>query len=459
MDSVDELVKLIINGVNEIRAAYVNEGMSLPSLSEKYAPSIVEGKTTQSVETVVAAAWELIATVRPAPTTVMEESLVAFNSAAICVAVQHNVTEILREAGPKGLHISEIGRKARTQPEKLGRILRYLAAHHIFAEVSPNVFANNRVSSVMDTGKSYEENFTNPGKKYENTDGVSALVQHWTDEAGKATAYIPDYFNSELVFSDEPNATPFSLAYSTTEPVFQWYAQPGREEMLARLGSAMNGSTRFFPPGLILERYSWSSLAEDSIVVDVGGGIGSSTLELAKQYPHLKFIVQDLPETVKNGDNYWQQEYPEAISSGHVKLQAHNFFNPQPIRNASVFVLRIVLHDWPTPYAKKILIQLRAAAQPSTKVVLVEQIVPYLSKEALPPSTCDTTNTKLPSISDPQAVHGAARAPFLLDLQMMNMNNGMERTLGDWVECVEGTGWKITEVKYGPLSSLILVPV
>ena len=39
----------------------------------------------------------------------------------------------------------------------LARVLRLLATNHIFIEVSPDVFANNRLSSVLDTGKSVEE--------------------------------------------------------------------------------------------------------------------------------------------------------------------------------------------------------------------------------------------------------------------------------------------------------------
>ena len=37
------------------------------------------------------------------------------------------------------------------------RILRLLATNHIFIEVSPDVFANNRLSSVLDSGKLVEE--------------------------------------------------------------------------------------------------------------------------------------------------------------------------------------------------------------------------------------------------------------------------------------------------------------
>ena len=37
------------------------------------------------------------------------------------------------------------------------RNLRLLATNHIFIEVSPDVFTINRLSSVLDTGKSVDE--------------------------------------------------------------------------------------------------------------------------------------------------------------------------------------------------------------------------------------------------------------------------------------------------------------
>lgn len=36
------------------------------------------------------------------------------------------------------------------------RILRHLATHHVFREVSPGVFAHNMLSSLLDTGKDFE---------------------------------------------------------------------------------------------------------------------------------------------------------------------------------------------------------------------------------------------------------------------------------------------------------------
>jgi hypothetical protein len=47
--------------------------------------------------------------------------------------------------------------------------------------------------------------------------------------------------------------------------------------------------------------YPWKNLAPGSLVVDVGGGVGSVTLVLAKAFPELKFVVQDTPQTIKDG--------------------------------------------------------------------------------------------------------------------------------------------------------------
>jgi hypothetical protein len=55
----------------------------------------------------------------------------------------------------------------------------------------------------------------------------------------------------------------------------------------------------------------------------------------------------------------------------------HNFFEPQPIQDASVFFLRFITHDWPTEYARKILKHLGDAALPTTKLMIMDNIVPY----------------------------------------------------------------------------------
>lgn len=38
-----------------------------------------------------------------------------------------------------------------------------------------------------------------------------------------------------------------------------------------------------------------------SVVVDVGGGVGTSSLPLAEAYPNLEIVIQDRPPVVEDG--------------------------------------------------------------------------------------------------------------------------------------------------------------
>jgi hypothetical protein len=74
------------------------------------------------------------------------------------------------------------------------RVLRLLASNYIFTEVSPDVFVNNRLSSVLDTGKSIEEllarlvlslliysnelRFVSPESKHTGTLGITSIMEH-----------------------------------------------------------------------------------------------------------------------------------------------------------------------------------------------------------------------------------------------------------------------------------------
>jgi len=54
----------------------------------------------------------------------------------------------------------------------------------------------------------------------------------------------------------------------------------------------------------------------------------------------------------------------------------HDFFAPQPVKQAAIFLLRVVLHDWPDDFACRILLHLREAAMPHTKLLLGDFILP-----------------------------------------------------------------------------------
>ena len=64
-----------------------------------------------------------------------------------------------------------------------------------------------------------------------------------------------------------------------------------------------------------------------------------------------------------------------------IRILAHNFFAPQPVKNASVFVVRQVIHDWPDKECLEILRHLRDAATPHTRLMIIDNLMSYACVE------------------------------------------------------------------------------
>ena len=47
---------------------------------------------------------------------------------------------------------------------------------------------------------------------------------------------------------------------------------------------------------MVYKALEWGSLPEGSKVVDVGGGVGTSSLRIARAFSNVKCIIQDFPE-------------------------------------------------------------------------------------------------------------------------------------------------------------------
>lgn len=46
--------------------------------------------------------------------------------------------------------------------------------------------------------------------------------------------------------------------------------------------------------------YAWAGLPMGSVVVDVGAGVGTSAMLVARAFPHLRFVIQDTPKVVQD---------------------------------------------------------------------------------------------------------------------------------------------------------------
>uniref|UniRef100_A0A8H8CPN6 O-methyltransferase C-terminal domain-containing protein n=1 Tax=Psilocybe cubensis TaxID=181762 RepID=A0A8H8CPN6_PSICU len=248
-------------------------------------------------------------------------------------------------------------------------------------EVSPDVFTNNRVSSMMDTGKAVKDLIARPEEKHENTTGLAAIASHHLDEVYKAAGCLWESMSDPATaHSFESNETPFNLGLNVKTSFWDTIVLPDPywQYRQRRFHIGIKGAGSLEPADAILKAFDWRSLPKGSIVVDVGGGIGGPALVLARNVPDIKIVIQDTPTVISEGTTpLWARELPEALASGRVTLQAHDFFTPQPIKNASVFLLKQIMHDWPDKYAIKILSQLRQAARPDTRLIIVDSAIPF----------------------------------------------------------------------------------
>ncbi|EKM58628.1 uncharacterized protein PHACADRAFT_253095 [Phanerochaete carnosa HHB-10118-sp] len=451
LSELKALSKIIQDSISSIEASLASKNTEFPSpytsISVESEAARMQPEVDRACALIISAAYQLINSVRSPRLTLIVVGTLYTLSAALGVAAAANVAEVLREAGPNGAHVIEIARASNIDPSKLARVLRLLATNHIFVEVVPDVFAHNRISSCLDTGKSVKAILDSPETKHVDTVGSVAGVGHVTDEAMKSGGYLQEaLFDQKFARSQEPNETALNIAFDTKLPVWEWYEQKGNEHRRQRFGIAMEGTKQAVPPNAILEGFDWKDLNEDAVVVDVGGGIGSQSMTLAQNHSHLRFVVQDRDPVVKDAVQFWDGQLPGALKSGKVTLQAHDFFAPQPVRNASVFLLRNIMHDWSDKYCLHILRHLRDAAAPNTRLLVVDSLILYACEDDDSVKGIPGAERSVPPKPLLPNMGHVATVPYHGDIQMMELLNGKERTLKQMKELMERTGWNVVQV-------------
>ena len=142
----------------------------------------------------------------------------------------------------------------------------------------------------------------------------------------------------------------------------------------------------------------------------MGGSTGGAAIALAKAFPHLTFVVQDMPANADSGRKAAAESLPTDVAS-RLTFQAHDFTQPQPVRSADVYLLRMILHDWPDREAAKILRSIVAAMDKTkSRLLIMDTVLP------MPGSL-------------PVSVERIFR---VRDLTMLQAFNSKERCLDDW---------------------------
>lgn len=144
---------------------------------------------------------------------------------------------------------------------------------------------------------------------------------------------------------------------------------PGRATVFAK-AMGWHAMLPGFSPKYLASAFPWSSSGEMT-VIDVGGGLGHVSQALCEHNPLVKCIVEDTPDVVEQG----RKSLPSSLQD-RISFQAHDLFQEQPIKDADVYLLRLVLHDWSDKYSKMIIRSLIPALKPGAKVVVSDRVIP-----------------------------------------------------------------------------------
>lgn len=158
-----------------------------------------------------------------------------------------------------------------------------------------------------------------------------------------------------------------------------------------------------------LENVDWRG---EELVVDVGGGNGSLLLALLERHPQMRGIVFDLPETVRD----------EHALGERCRFVEGSFFESVP--HGDVHLLSTILHDWDNDSAHRILQAVRAAA--GERLVVLDNVI------------------------EPGNAPDGAK---WLDLLMLVIARGRERTAEQWRVLLGDAGWQATHVAEGVIEA------
>lgn len=216
---------------------------------------------------------------------------------------------------------------------------------------------------------------------------------------------------------------------NTDLPIFRALANmPARAAVLA---GAMTYHAQLpgYSATYLVSAFPWASFnpSEQITIVDVGGGLGHVSEALIAHNPQVRCIVQDSPGVVAQA---LQKELSSELQ-GRISFQGHDFFDPQPVKDADVYLLRLVLHDWSDKYAVVIIRALTPALKPGARVVVNERVLPafgeayYLVEREgrfVLPLSHDMVGK---ANSDEYACRD-------YDMYMLAFQNAKERTTEDW---------------------------
>jgi hypothetical protein len=304
---------------------------------------------------------------------------------ALYVVTELGIADLLKD-GPRTPE--DLARKSNTDPEALYRLLRALASVGLFVHNDDGTFALTEVGATL---------------RADLPDSLRpAVLMFLGDEFRKAWR--------DLGHSVRTGETAFDHAFGMSD----WEYRAKHGDQGKKFNAVMARQARLVGAA-IASIYPFERVGT---VVDVGGGNGSLMITLLKANPNLNGVIYDLAYAAEDA----RVRILEEGLSLRCEVVVGDALNSVP-SGGDVYILSRIIHDWNDEKSIRILTNCNRAMTMESKLLLIERVVPYkLQKSEL-----------LEQI-------------FFIDLNMMVMNGGRERTEEEYRSLLEASGFNLDRI-------------
>jgi len=279
---------------------------------------------------------------------------------------------------------ADLARELSVNEDALFRVLRTLASLGVFEEQGARTFANNLASSML---------------RSETPGSMHAMALWLTDPF-----HFQVYANAlHSVETGDP-----AVEKTVGVPVFEWFPKNPEESEI--FNNAMTMFSGMVIPA-VLEVYDFSGIGT---LVDVAGGHGRVLTSILQKYPSMRGVLFDLEHVLVGA-----RPVIESLGlSDRCDTVSGDFFEAVP-EGGDAYIMKHIIHDWDDERATTILKNIRAAMNRGGRVILLDSVVS-------PGNQPDFAK--------------------MIDLEMLLMPGGRERTEQEFRELFARSGFPLTRI-------------
>lgn len=322
----------------------------------------------------------------PPQAVLMQMSMGFIVSQAISVAAKLYIADHLKDGAKT---VEQLARLTDTNQPALYRLMRALGSVGVFSEVDESKFSLTPLSEFLRSDHP------------ESLRGIAHMIgdrEHWNA-------------HGNLMHSLKTGGIAFEGAFG--KPFFPYIQD--KPEIARVFDDAMTSFSRTVG-NAVAAVYDFS---EAKTIADIGGGHGRLLSTVLKTNEKAKGVLFDQPQVVADADEVLE----DAGVAERVEVVGGDFFAEIPVE-ADIYLMKHIIHDWNDEESVAILQNIAKSATTGAKVLLVESIV--------------------------EAEKGVPSMSKVMDLNMLAMTSGRERTAAEYSELFEKSGFKFVAVHPTP---------